>query len=258
MKKYLLTFAIFCLCCSFVSASGDGWSVTKSTHFIIYYKKAPQDFIDHAIQKSEYYYNKIADDLGFRRFDFWLWDNRAKIYIHDDAKAYQAATGQPSWSAGCAIIQRKEIHTFGQAQAFFDETLPHEMGHIIFREFVGFYNPDIPTWLDEGVASYEEEELQSTAKRLVKEAIAVNTFINLETLSKMSPHSIGDTKRIALFYAEAVSIVDYLVREFGQDSFILFCQNLRDKRDLERAIAYVYPFRNIRELDKSWQEYLRK
>ena len=54
-------------------------------------------------------YDKIADDLGFRRFDFWLWDKRAKIYIYDDVRSYQAATNQPSWSSGCAIIKDKII-----------------------------------------------------------------------------------------------------------------------------------------------------
>ncbi|MFH1269774.1 MAG: peptidase MA family metallohydrolase [Candidatus Omnitrophota bacterium] len=258
MRRYLLAFTIFCLCLSSALAASDDWSVTKSTHFIIYYKKAPADFIDKAVQKSEYYYNKIADDLGFRRFNFWLWDNRARIYIHDDAASYRAATGQPEWSRGCAIVQKREIHTFSYAQEFFDATLPHEMGHIIFREFVGFYNPAIPIWLDEGVASYEEETVHSTAKGLAREAVAANRFINLENLSKTNPHSINDINTIRLFYAEAVSAVDYLVKEFGQDGFILFCQNLRDKQDMERAIAYVYPFRNIRELDAAWQKYLQK
>jgi len=257
MKTCVLIVAIFSLCLSFALANNDGWSVEKSAHFIVYYKNAPRDFIEKIIEKSEYYYNKIADDLGFRRFDFWLWDNRAKIYIHDDAKAYQAATNQPSWSVGCAIMKEKVIHTFPYAKGFFDTTLPHEMGHIIFREFVGFDNQAVPVWLDEGVASYQENLVYSMAHKLVAEAIATNKFINLESLSKINPQLIKDDVSALLFYAEAVSIVDYLVKEFGKDNFILFRQNLRDKTDLERAISYVYPFRNIQEMDQAWQKYLK-
>jgi len=257
MRRCILTVVIFSLWLSFTLANTDDWAATKSRHFIVYYKNAPRDFIEQLIEKSEYYYDKIADDLGFRRFDFWLWDNRAKIYIHDDAKAYQAATNQPAWSSGCAIMKEKVIHAFPYAQGFFDGVLPHEMGHIIFREFVGFYNPAIPAWLDEGVASYQESQVYNMANKLVAEAIATNKFISLENLSKMDPHSIKDNKTVSLFYAEAVSIIDYLVKEFGKDNFILFCQNLRDKQDLERAISYVYPFRNIDELDQAWEEYLR-
>ncbi|MFA5356618.1 MAG: peptidase MA family metallohydrolase [Candidatus Omnitrophota bacterium] len=258
MRRYLLTAGIFFLSLSCVSAAVDKWRDAKSTHFIVYYKNAPMSFIDKTIHKAEYYYNKIADDLGFRRFNFWLWDNRAKIYIHDDAQAYQEVTGQPGWSRGCAIILSKEIHTFSFAQDFFDTTLPHEMGHIVFRELVGFYNPAIPAWLDEGVASYAEETVHSNAKRAVKGALLDNSFIGLERLSGMSPHTMRDIDMIRLFYSESVSIVEYLVKAFGKDNFILFCQNLRDKQDLQRAIASVYPFRNTGELDAAWRKYLQK
>lgn len=256
MRRCILTFLIFSLCLSFTLANTDDWSTEKSTHLIVYYKNAPKDFIEQLIEKSEYYYDKIADDLGFRRYDFWLWDNRAKIYIHDDAGAYQAATNQPGWSSGCAIIKEKVIHTFPYAKGFFETTLPHEMGHIIFREFVGFDNQAVPIWLDEGVASYQENRIYSMAHRLVTEAIATNKFINLESLSSINPQLIKDDESVLLFYSEAVSIIDYLVKEFGKDNFILFCQNLRDKTDLEKAISYIYPFRNIHELDQAWQRYL--
>lgn len=258
MKKYALLALIFSLWLSFAIADTDEWSIEKSTHFIVYYKNAPQDFIGELIEKSEYYYNKIADDLGFRRFDFWLWDNRAKIYIHDDANAYQLATNQPSWSSGCAIMKEKVIHTFPYAKGFFQTVLPHEMGHIIFREFVGFDNQAVPNWLDEGVASYQEDQIYSMANRVVIDAASTNQLISLESLSRMDPHLMNNNSEVLLFYSEAVSIIDYLVKEFGKDNFILFCQNLRDKQDLERAISYVYPFRNIQELGEAWQKYLVK
>jgi len=257
MRRCILIIAIFYLWLSPLLAASDDWSIAKTTHFIIYYKNAPEGFIEQLKEKSEYYYDKIADDLGFRRFDFWLWDNRAKIYIHDDSKSYQAATNQPAWSAGCAIIREKVIHTFPYAKGFFETTLPHEMGHIIFREFVGFDNQAVPTWLDEGVASYQENLVYSRANELVANAIAENRFISLEKLSRINPHLINDDESVMLFYSEAVSIIDYLVKEFGKDNFVLFCQNLRDKADLERAISYVYPFRNIQELDQAWQKYVK-
>ena len=256
MRRRILIAVFIFLWLSIALAATDEWSVAKSTHFIVYYKNAPTGFIEQLMEKSEYYYDKIADDLGFRRFDFWLWDNRAGIYIHDDARAYQAATNQPSWSSGCAIIREKVIHSFPYAKGFFETTLPHEMGHIIFREFVGFDNPAVPSWLDEGVASYQEDQIYSMAHKVVSDAASENKLINLESLSRMEPHSINDNTSILLFYSEAVSIIDYLVKKFGKDNFILFCQNLRDKQDLERAISYVYPFRDIRQLDQAWQEYL--
>jgi hypothetical protein len=252
---FLITLFGFLSIC--LAQGTEGWKTEKSTHFIIYYKNAPGDFIRQLIEKSEDYYNKIADDLGFRRFDFWLWDNRAKIYIYDDAEDYQSATGQPSWSQGAALPLAKIIQSYPYAQGFFQVTLPHEMGHIIFREFIGFDNYVIPLWLDEGVASYQQKIKYLKASEVIKKAVDDGEFITLQSLANFNPQSTTANKLVQLFYAEAFSIVDFLIKEFGKDRFVIFCQNLRDKMRLERAIAATYPFSNIQELGQAWQKHIK-
>jgi len=237
--------------------SQDNWNTAKGTHFIVYYNQADPTFIEKLITKAEEHYDKIADDLGFRRYNFWLWDKRAKIYVYNDARGYQAATGEPEWSMGATISRSKVIHTFLGAQGFFERILPHELGHIIFREFVGFNNRAIPLWLDEGVASHQEQKTSSLNRALVKEAIKKGTCMDLKQLASFNPHSSGDNNKVSLFYAESVSIVDYLIREFGRENFVFFCQNLRDKEDLEQALRRVYPFDSLEKLDRAWQENLK-
>lgn len=257
MKRYILCLIIIFIFCLKTLAVLNDWRTAKSTHFIVYYKNAPRDFIEKLIDKSEDYYDEIADNLGFRRYNFWLWDNRAKIYVYDDAKEYQDATGQPAWSSGSVNVKDKIIHTFPYARGFFETILAHEMGHIIFREFVGFDNNALPVWLDEGVASYQENFRNPMIRRVVKEAIYANKLIGLEDLSKFNPQSIKDEELVRLFYVESVSVIDYLVREFGKDNFVRFLRVLRDKRNLDAAISQTYPFRNIQELDRTWQVYCK-
>ena len=239
-----------------MSADAIEWNTAKSTHFIVYYKAAPEDFIKQLIDKSEDYYNKIAQDLGFTRYDFWTWDKRAKIYIYDNAADYQAATAQPGWSIGCAQVAQKIIQTFPYAKGFFETVLPHEMGHIIFREFIGLGDNAIPLWLEEGVASYQEKIKYKQANILIKEAINEGGFINLRELSAVNPQLMDNPQLAGLFYAESFSAVDFLIKEFGRDKFVLFCQNLRDKKNLERALVSTYSFSNIQELNDAWVRYL--
>jgi hypothetical protein len=232
------------------------WLTAKSRHFIVYYQNADERFINQLIDKSEDYYDSIALNLGFTRYDFWLWDNRAKIYIYDNAEDYQKHTGQPAWSFGSVSSRDKIISAFPTAQGFFDTILPHELGHIIFREFVGFDNPAVPLWLEEGVASYQGFLRKDIMSMMIKQAIKQEKFISLVDLSIFSPAYERDTEKVNLFYAEVASIVDYLIKEFGKENFVVFCQNLRDKKDLARALTTVYPFLNIKQLDLEWQEYL--
>ena len=188
------------------------WNDAKSTHFIVYYKNAPVEFIDRLLNKAESYYDGIATSLGFNRYNFWLWDNRAKIYIYDDASDYKEATSQPSWSGGSTIMAEKIIYAYPSARNFLEETLPHEMGHIIFREFVGFHNPAVPLWLDEGVASYQQKSNSPFTNTLLKEALKKGNFIKLQDLSGFNLFRATDVASVQIFYSEAFSVVNFLVK----------------------------------------------
>jgi len=258
MKKYLF-FLIFLMGQIIVFAKEPAeWNISKSTHFIVYYNNATSDFVNLVMDRSEEYYNQIADDLGFNRFNFWLWDDRAKIYIYDSLREYQASTGQPAWSYGVAMPGKKTIYTFSDARDFVDSTLPHEIGHIIFREFVGFNNQAVTLWLEEGVASHQQKIKYSSANFELKQALTQGSFINLEKLSQTNYYLLNNERSVRLFYLEAYSVIDFLLKEFGRENFVSFCQNLRDQKDLRSAIALNYPFSTIKELDSAWQEYIKK
>lgn len=254
MKKIFFSLLIILITYNFVHAAKSGWNVEKSTHFIVYYKNASQVFIKQVIDKSEDYYNRIADDFGLKRFNFWLWDNRAKIYIYDTAKEFQDATSEPSWSGGCAQVKEKTIKSFVSAKNFLETALAHEMGHIIFRELVGFDNAAIPLWLDEGVASYQEKLKYSGSDAIIRSAKSSGKLISLERLSSLGSLRNMDGSAATLFYAESFSIVDFLIKKFGKENFVFFSQNLRDKRNFEKALFASYPFKNTRELGEAWEK----
>ena len=257
MKKIFLTFIVLFLVINSTFADSRKWQIRKSSHFIIYYVDAPSDFIEKIITNAEDYYRKITYELGFTRYDFWLWDERAKIYIYEDAEDYHKTTGQPTWTSGVAFCQEKTINTYPLASGFFDTLLPHELTHIIFREFVGF-NADVPIWLNEGVASYMEESKRWISKKAVKKAIEQNTFMPLDELSKISPHSIQDKNTIDLIYAESASIVYFLIVKQGRHNFVNFCKALKNGKRLDEAIKKAYiKYKNVKELNDAWVRYLK-
>lgn len=256
MKKIFLSFLIILISSNFAFTGENDWNIARTTHFIVYYKKAHEDFIDRVMEKAEDYYRKITDELGFSRFNFWLWDKRAKIYIYDTAQDYRLATSEPEWSAGCAEVRRKEVRTFVDSGGFLEEVLPHEMAHIIFRELVGFDNNAVPLWLDEGVACYQEKLKYSMADSAVKNLIGTGKFMPLEKLSGFG-HSSGMRVEVAqAFYSESFSIVSFLIKRFGRERFVAFCENLRDKKDFEKALISSYPFKGSREMEEAWKGYL--
>ena len=252
--KLLLIFVFLPLV---VFADNQQWQIFKSTHFFIFYKSAKESQLNELAQRAEQYYNEVTDDLGFNRFNFWTWNNRAKIYLFDNQEEYRKSTGDPDWSAGQAQVGSKLIQTFITARGFLENVLAHELAHIIFREMVGFNNQGIPLWLEEGVASYQEQE-NSFDKADLANKIKQGTFMNFDSLSSANVTNLRLQADVRLFYSESYSLVKYLIATFGKDRFVFFCQNLRDKKDLTRALVLTYSFNDLVDFENSWKKYILK
>jgi len=262
INKYILFLVASIIMAStfFVYALDNDFKEKRSTHFIVYYKgNVDINFVNDIVDSAEGYYNQIADNLGFKRYNFWLWDNRAKIYIYPDKATYQSATSQPDWSGGCASYRDKTLWTYPHAVGFFDSVLPHELGHIIFREFIGS-GRDIPIWLEEGVASYQEKSKRYAADSMVKDYQSKSKLMTMKQLNETGPdYSILDDKSAEVFYVESVSIVNYLISTFGKDRFAMLCQRLNEKETLDNALNMTYfNIKNQEELYKQWLKYLDK
>lgn len=235
----------------------ERWSQLNSTHFIVYYKDVPRDFIDEVINSAEDYYQDITRELGFTRYKYWLWEERAKIYIYNDEDEYRQASGKPAWASGHADYKSKTIYTYPLAWGFFDTLLPHELGHIIFREFVGYQNKAIPLWLDEGVATSQEKARRWGADKLVKKAIDEDRFMPLDKLTEIRSLNGLESDKINLFYSESASIVYYLISNYGRYSFMDLCRSLREGKSLDEAIDAAYSrFNDLEELNYVWVRYL--
>lgn len=230
----------------------------KSTHFIIYYdKNVSTDFIRTVADYVERYYNELTEKLKLVRYDYWTWDKRAKIYLYPDQETYMKETHQPSWSGGVAAYDQKTIWTFPREAGFFDSLLPHEIGHIVLREAIGARR--VPLWFEEGIASYLEQAKRYGAERRVLESLKDGSFIPLTRLSSMD---VGDLQSplvdVQLFYAEAVSVINYMMDKFGVEKFGYLFRKIRDGLSFDDALAYTYfDIRSTEDLAEFWENYLK-
>jgi hypothetical protein len=228
------------------------WQAQKSQHFVVYYQDAPADFTEELIERAEDYYNGIMDEFGYRRSDFWSWDKRARIYLYKDAEDFQQATRRSFWAGGVALIGSREIKTFVGQESFFDTVLPHEMTHIIFREFVGD-KAVFPLWIEEGVACSQEKASLSFYLQMSRKSVSENKYIKLGELSALNDAGQADP---ALFYSESAALVVFLLRSQGQESFWDFSRALRDGADWKKALLSIYDFNSLEEMEKAWKIFL--
>lgn len=225
------------------------WQLKKSKHFIVYYKQAPINYVNSLVSKAEYYYKNITYSLGYKGFDFWTWENRCRIYLYPNRETYLNITGANEWSRAHVNIKEKEINTYIGQDAFFDIILPHEMAHIIFREFVGF-NKRLPLCLDEGLACFQEVD-NFTRRRIAQEIIKRDLYIPLEKIFKIGKSDFQKVKPV-IFYSQCFSIIDFLLERYGRNRFTSFCRQIRDGKDWKDALAESYQFSDLTELENQW------
>lgn len=238
------------------SAAAADWQEKKGDHFIVYYVK-DENFAGRVSHEAESYYQRVASDLGYARYsDFWQWDNRVKIYIHADQNEFRKSTGQAEWSHGMASYSKKEIHTYAASEGFLDGILPHEITHLVFRDFVGTQG-EIPMWLDEGIAQWEEPEKRAMAKKISRYLVYAGKDYHIQDLTTMNVQNVQDTEKVHFFYMQAISLVDYLIGTYGSRSFTEFCRALRDGKKFDDALRTGYPgsIGSLGELDAKWRKY---
>jgi hypothetical protein len=279
-KLFIFLYAVsFFIAIDTLAVSQD-WRELNNEHFIVY-STGDINFPKEVADRAEVYYRRIATDLGYPRYsEFWTWDKRVKIYIYPDHASFIAATGQPKWSEGVADYKKKEIISYAWSEGFLESLLPHEMAHLIFRDFVGFKG-EIPLWLDEGVAQWAEEFKKKQVRAMARDAFENDSFLSLKDMMNLDIRKIQDSDRLHIrpirtkdgepgilflstenlintYYLEAVSLVSFLIERYGSTSFAAFCRQLRDGKTVEEALRFAYPSRltSIEQFEERWREYL--
>lgn len=256
-----------------------GWKELKGTHFIVYFV-GQESFARDVLNAGEKYYTRITGELGYARYqDFWTWEKRCKIYVYPDHESFLKSTGGIEWSHGMAEYHTKTIYSYAWHEGFLESLLPHEITHLIFREFIGFKG-EAPLWLDEGVAQWEEEARRPQMKSMVNDLYAKNGLLTIKDMMKLDILRLKDQEgvhiRAALtkdgspgvvflssdnlvntYYLQSVSMIGFLIEKYGGASFTNFCRELRDGASLQDALRTVYPnITTIEEFEKRWKEYL--
>ena len=172
---------------------------------------------------------------------------------NDDFAASQAPNSEP-WVVGTAYVQLALIVLVlppGNA-AEVRRTVPHEMAHQVLYQATKNPFGGLPTWLDEGLAVYNQEISDPSFPGLVEQASESGNLDSIRSLNSSFPY---DTTSATLAYAESVSIIDYIVEAFGQDAVTRLTeagsQGLAYGDAVQTALGI-----SIDELDQRWTAWL--
>jgi hypothetical protein len=175
-----------------------------------------------------------------------------KIYIYaSDSDLKGAMISSNEWSGGVAFTDFGII-AISISPSELDwgkKALVHELTHLVVRQATFSPYGQLPLWLDEGLAMYNEGGLDPVLRSYLEEAILEDKLILVRSLC--SPFSAYSEKAY-LSYAESYSFVEYLLDNYGQDKMLDLLALLKQGSTYDEALTEVYGF-DMDGLDARWR-----
>ena len=145
-----------------------------------------------------------------------------------------------------------ELHVFGGFAfsatgvfvgiGFQPRIIVHEAAHLLLNQAVGPNALPLPSWLDEGFASYVEPGTTPYSGKSLS-----SRGLPLRAMTRVS----GTPQAITTFYQKAESVVAYLIDEYGVEPFQQFVGELGQGGTTEQALLTAYGF-GINGLEDLW------
>jgi len=225
------------------------WRSLTEGKVTIYWYKGDDSFARELMSATQQALGKLAEDTGAHL------EKPAELYIYASSEDLQGAMIHPQeWTGGVAFT-RYSIMAIGIAPdeiSWGKTTIAHELTHLVIHQMtLNPYN-ELPTWLDEGLAMYNEGLLDPAFTSYLTRAIDGGSLISVQSLS--SPFS-AYAEEAYLSYAESYSLVEYLITTYGQGKMLELLNTFREGSGYDDALQKVYGF-DMDGLDSLWRDYV--
>jgi hypothetical protein len=207
------------------------WKTLRGDVVRVHWYDGDRAFGERALRIGEREVDETAKLLGVTETE------PVDFFIYADRDAFYDALG-PGTRENVGGQANSEIRTlFANIEPssiddpWVDNVVPHELIHLVFDTAVDNPYHFPPRWLNEGLATYLSVGYDAGDRAAIDRAASAGTLIPLEGLTAQFPTGAG----FGLAYSEAVSAVDYLVREHGQDTLVSLVKSYADGKTDDEA-----------------------
>ncbi len=237
-------------------AQKKNWLHAETEHFIYHFTDAPTAAAVSV--EAEFAYRVIAAELGR---DTAKWERKCHVFLFHDEKdwtAFKMVGSLDRWSGGIHSQGTLFLHRNAGWMAQ-DQTLPHEISHLVFERFVG---SGVPLWLNEGFADYAAGRVQAAFYRargyVAKpraQAVPEALYLPVAKLIEAATYP-ADEAAVGAFYDESEKLVRFLS---GADkrAFLGFLDAMGKGARFESALSTNFGsrFTSLDALDQAFKPY---
>lgn len=232
------------------------WQHAETEHFIYHFSDEPTAAAVSV--EAEFSYRVIAGELGR---DTAKWERKCHVFLFSNEgewKIFQAVGSLDRWSGG--------IHSQGALFLYRspgwmarEQTLPHEISHLVFERFVG---AGVPLWLNEGFADYAATRCQAAfyrargyAAKPRAQAVPEALYLPVAKLIDTAMYP-SDEAKVSAFYDESEKLVRFLAG-VDKKAFVGFLDAMGKGAKFESALSgnFGSRFTSLDALDREFKPY---
>ena len=252
------------LCLLLACAAGAAetvWHEALAPHFEVHHEPTfmPPGFL-MALEKI---HGRLRLDLAM--FAPWMAKERIKLYLHKDRDTYvNGEFTPPAWSNGIAYPGKKTVVVPDNPDR--KEVLgviAHETTHLLFESYWEESHKRPPSWLNEGLATFEEAATSDKLGRApwyrAMVSFSEGPTVPMDKFLSIVPTQDSGLSDKALedWYCQSFSIVTFFYQKHSRLQFKSFVSYLRDGKTLDEALWLTYRYQNADKFEKSWKLWLK-
>jgi len=232
----------------------EGWYYAETENFRLWHQNSraqAEKLLRAAEQARARVCRKwFGEDVG-------PWQPRCELNLYPSAAAYQAATGLPDRAPGFAQtrydgerVVSRQIDLRGDWPELLTAVLPHEVTHIVLADKFG--SRPLPSWASEGIAVLTEPS-ENVGRHLRSLPRHRDEGLLQSVQALVGQSDYPDRRAMGAFYAQSVSVVQFLAQEKGPEALTAFLHCAR-RAGMAPALRRHYGM-TFDELEQRWQQY---
>jgi len=191
------------------------WQTLENDRLTLYWYDGGDEFGQSLFDRANQALDTLESDVGIGL------ENPIRIFIYANHSDLLEAisTNSQEWTGGQAFPDYGVV-VIGVAPSQLNWGMgatTHEMTHLVIHQATDNPYGDLPRWLDEGIAVYNEnqEELDDDFRGIFEQAVQDDKLMTLRTLSSPFP---ADPIKANLAYGQSGAVVMFIIDSYGPEA----------------------------------------
>ena len=224
--------------------------IPQENNLVVHWYQGDLQFAQNILDVADAGRERIRDLLALP-----MPRGKLDIYVYPDPETMQTALnpGSANWVAGYADpdlgVILVALPEGPEQRLLIEQRVPHELMHVLLYQWNPLGYANLPTWLNEGLASNAELDPNPDYRILLEDAAKKNGLIAIPKLCGSFPR---EAYGALLSYAEAASFVKYLRDSYGVSGLTALVTAYNNGLDCDRG-AQLALGKSLVQLERDWE-----